>query len=227
MGTQACIRDCCQLPVGCYSLAARGWQGCLGEGGSECLVGVFDGHGPMGCLVSGTARDRLPERVAGAVRALRAKQRKPRGSHGVHPSPEANAPGGRTSPGTDCLPEGEESGSGSGRVRGSRRTRWREWKQALQQGFEGVEAEVKAQGGGDVARLSGTSALVAILEDGLLVVGHLGDSRAILCRAGEGEDGSGGSVGKDSPTLSTLPLTVEHRCTRAGGSARPYKCITV
>lgn len=194
-------------------------QGLLGEGGSECLVGVFDGHGPMGCLVSETVRDRLPERIAEAVRALRVGQQGARSMPGVCRSLSAAASADSTSTGTgtDSPPPGEGSGSGSARVQGNPRRRWREWKQALLREFQGMEGEVKSQGRGDVAYLSGTSVVLAVLEGNFLVVGHLGDSRAILCRAEETTTGAGACAGEENTTLRGLPLTAEHRCTRAGG----------
>uniref|UniRef100_A0A804RK89 protein-serine/threonine phosphatase n=1 Tax=Zea mays TaxID=4577 RepID=A0A804RK89_MAIZE len=160
------------------------------DGSPMHFFGVFDGHG--GSHVSALCRDRMHEVVAEEL----ARE------------------------GATFLRRRQESAASGSAAWSERAEEERAWRAALQRGFRRVDdMAALACACGRVARpscscpLAGTSsgivgstAVVALLVRGRLVVANCGDSRAVLCRGPAG--------------TPPVPLSSDHKPNRADEKAR-------
>ncbi|CAI6011835.1 unnamed protein product [Closterium sp. NIES-65] len=139
------------------------WQSFAGP--ASVLCAVMDGHGRFGHTVSARVRDSFPSLLA---RRLFPHAAHERSEHVLEPSEEQ----GSKDKSEDRLEEPSEE---HGHVAEQ------QWREAVCGAFEAVDHEVKLHPAVDPL-ISGSTAVVAMVQHDHLFLANLGDSRAVLAR---------------------------------------------
>ncbi|XP_010683599.2 probable protein phosphatase 2C 65 [Beta vulgaris subsp. vulgaris] len=137
------------------------------------FCGVFDGHGPCGHKVARNARDELPIKLSAAHKLLQTKSRSTSDVDALYADDDdAHSINGETN---DNLHDGK--GSDAELV-------LHLWKAAFLTSFREVDKEL-SQDSSIESYCSGTTAVTAVKQGDHLIIGNLGDSRAVMCTRGE------------------------------------------
>ncbi|CAI5485577.1 unnamed protein product [Closterium sp. Naga37s-1] len=133
------------------------WQSFAGP--ASVLCAVMDGHGRFGHTVSARVRDSVPSQLSQRL------------------FPHAN--GADASSSYDALAASLRGDDGS--VGGAAHVAEQQWREAVRGAFEAVDREVKLHPAVDPL-VSGSTAVVAMVQHNHLFLANLGDSRAVLAR---------------------------------------------
>ncbi|CAI5495493.1 unnamed protein product [Closterium sp. Naga37s-1] len=192
-------------------------------GPTSVLCAVMDGHGRFGHTVSARARDSFPSQLAHRLSVPHAD-----GADATSPCDAASLCGGYASVGGAHVAE-------------------QQWREAVCGAFEAVDREVKLHPAVDPL-VSGSTAVVAMVQHGQLFLANLGDSRAVLARRARSPTSCGATSAADvalchaatsaKPThhqhyhqsdqpnchaLEAVALTADHKCSDPAEAARIRK----
>ncbi|KAJ8424617.1 hypothetical protein Cgig2_000540 [Carnegiea gigantea] len=148
------------------------WEDFTGEKGVY-FCGVFDGHGPSGHKVARRARDQLPMKLSAAQKLLHTN--------------------GRSQSDVDAFYEYEddEEAESSDYVDASEDfdaySVFYSWKTNFMRSFKDVDKELSLDASID-SYCSGTTAVTIVKQGDNLIIGNLGDSRAVMCTIGEKQE---------------------------------------
>eukprot|EP00250_Pteridium_aquilinum_P001803 c12017_g1_i1 orf=628-2148(-) len=171
------------------------------------FCGVFDGHGPYGHLVARRVRDSLPSKLASIWKA------KMRGDNAMQDQTERD----RRSQSLLCTEdvddeddddEGEDTSKVAMKAEGELFVKWRD---SFVEAFEVMDKDLRRHPTIDCF-CSGTTAVTLLKQGTDLIIGNVGDSRAVL--ATRAEDG----------TLDAVQLTVDLKPSLPKEAERILKC---
>ncbi|KAG4922202.1 hypothetical protein JHK84_051049 [Glycine max] len=132
------------------------WEDYTGEK-DVIFCGVFDGHGPLGHKVSQFIRDNLPSKLSAAIEISQQKTIK------YYDANDAE---------TGCFDDAYDDNNHNMSLAS--------WEGCLLKSFDEMD-EYLAQEINTDSYCSGCTAVTLIKQGGQLIVGNLGDSRAVLC----------------------------------------------
>eukprot|EP00937_MAST-01D_sp_MAST-1D-sp2_P003932 g3932.t1 len=201
-----------------HGVAAKSDAGDAGDAGSPSpgssttlLVGVFDGHGDAGHKVSRAAAQALQQSLGRQLRGSPKGRRAEDGGRGGRGGRDGRDGRGRV--------RGSDGGGGGGGGGGGKEDSGEKASRAMYNALKSCAPAL--QRSTIDTTFSGTTAVAALRHRGHLVVGNIGDSRAVLGRrvrvggAGGGRGrgaGAGASHGadEDSARVKAVPLSVDH-----------------
>lgn len=158
------------------------------------FCGVFDGHGPFGHLVARKVRDSLPSKLSGYWKAQL------RGEKSIS---SRTPPKEGTEPGSADTSEAE--------LDADQHRTFATWKESFLKAFHAMDKELRTHPTIDCF-CSGTTAVTMLLQGQDLVIGNVGDSRAVL-----------GTL-KDDDTLEAVQLTIDLKPNLPLEAERIKKC---
>ncbi|CAI8584962.1 unnamed protein product [Vicia faba] len=164
------------------------WEDYTGEQGM-ILCGVFDGHGPLGHKVSQFIRDNLPLKLAAAIKMAQQK---------------ANRYYDATDADTETF---DDVHNGSHR---HNNISLASWEGCFLKSFDEMDEHLAQEVNTD-SYCSGCTAVTLIKQGDQLIVGNLGDSRAILCT-------------RDRDQLMAVQLTVDLKPDIPSEASRIFNC---
>ncbi|XP_074281382.1 putative protein phosphatase 2C 65 [Silene latifolia] len=139
------------------------WEEFTGEK-EVYFCGVFDGHGPSGHKVARAVRDQLPVRISAAQAHIKTAGRNHR---------DAGASG--EDGDVETVNDGDDSETNSV---------FHTWKSSLLRAFREVDNELSIDPSIE-SYCSGTTAVTVVKQEDHLIIGNLGDSRAVMCSRGD------------------------------------------
>ncbi|KAF1897534.1 hypothetical protein Lal_00036976, partial [Lupinus albus] len=152
--------DCQQGKKGVNQDALTVWEDFTGEK-DMIFCGVFDGHGPLGHKVSQFIRDKLPLKLSESIKM--AQQNACR----FYDAKES------ASGSYDDIYEGNNQGMSLAA-----------WEACFLKSFDEIDEKLAQEINTD-SYCSGSTAVTVIKQGDQLIVGNLGDSRAVLCTRGD------------------------------------------
>ncbi|XP_047316112.1 probable protein phosphatase 2C 33 [Impatiens glandulifera] len=180
------------------------WEN-FGSRSDTVFCGVFDGHGPYGHLVAKKVRDSLPLKLS-------AHWEGKSNSDEVLREINLNRAGSMNSESTSLLTADEETRSAiDGNELGKDPDIFQNLKESFLKAFKVMDRELKNHGNIDCF-CSGTTAVTFIKQGHHLVIGNIGDSRAVL-----------GTRDKDG-SLNAIQLTVDLKPNLPKEAERIRKC---
>lgn len=177
------------------------------------FCGVFDGHGPYGHLVARRVKDSLPSKLASIWKAkLRGDKMIPEGlaqnQWAIHQQSvlEMASLEQKTNPDSQNVGSNEmANGDNGGEIK-------EKWRESFVEAFEMMDKDLRGHPSIDCF-CSGSTAVALIKQGEHLMIGNVGDSRAILATRRE-EDG----------TLQPIQLTVDLKPSLPKEAERILKC---
>ncbi|XP_042418903.1 probable protein phosphatase 2C 66 [Zingiber officinale] len=163
------------------------------------FCGVFDGHGPFGHLVAQKVRDSLPLKLSNKWSANLIAKVRSKDSEEM------------TSFNTDEEPDEEPSDSSEVHGDGTVPEMYPPLKKSFLEAFKVVDKDLKDNSAVDCF-CSGTTAVTMVKQGQDLVIGNLGDSRAVM-----------GTRDEDN-NLIAVQMTVDFKPNLPGEAARIRKC---
>ncbi|XP_072974759.1 probable protein phosphatase 2C 73 [Typha angustifolia] len=139
------------------------WEDFAGDE-DQIFCGVFDGHGPFGHKVSGHVRDVLPSKLSSLSRLMNSYDR----DDGIYRNENSADVDSYDNPN-----HAPDVGNNDHQLLSS-------WKAIFVKAFEDLDEELSQQLSIDCI-CSGTTAVSIVKQREHLVIGNLGDSRAVLC----------------------------------------------
>ena len=162
------------------------WEDYTGEQGT-IFCGVFDGHGPLGHKVSQFIRDNLPTKLSAAIRMAQEKANKYCDANDAD---------------TDNLDDNDNSSRNNISLAS--------WEGCFLKSFDDMDDHLARQVNTD-SYCSGCTAVTLIKQGDQLIVGNLGDSRAVLCT-------------RDRDQLIPVQLTVDLKPNIPSETSRIINC---
>ncbi|GAB4833259.1 hypothetical protein Ancab_031506 [Ancistrocladus abbreviatus] len=156
------------------------WEDFIGEK-DVFFCGVFDGHGPYGHRVARHVRDNLPSKLCATYKNFQMKGRSQSDVDAFHTSDdlfneEDEENGGETSP------HDHEKNSPVGHYYDN--SVFNSWKSSLVRSFREMDKDLSLDASFD-CYCSGATAVTVVKQGDHLIIGNLGDSRAVLCTRGD------------------------------------------
>lgn len=154
------------------------WEDFIGEK-DVFFCGVFDGHGPYGHKVARHAQDQVPSKLSIIHHNLLQTKGRSQSDVDALYEDEDNNNSNNDSSFADTkygssLPDGEDSEANSV---------FHSWKTGFLRSFREVDRELSLDSSID-SYCSGTTAVVVVKQGEHLIIGNLGDSRAVMCTRG-------------------------------------------
>lgn len=166
------------------------WENFTSSAANTIFCGVFDGHGPHGHLVSRSVRDMLPMKLASCWQALQFPCLVP-GKHKLdNPGKKDPVSRGNIAGDTNVISV---------------------WEECFQNAYKLMDRELLINDDVDCV-FSGTTAVTLVKQGNELIIGNVGDSRAIL------------GVKTDDNSLLALQLTVDLTPNLPKEAARIRRC---
>ncbi|XP_020236868.1 probable protein phosphatase 2C 74 [Cajanus cajan] len=122
------------------------------------FCGVFDGHGPLGHKIAQRIRDKLPSKVSASIK---------QSQQNFSQHHDANVSDGGTD--SEIYVEDQQNMS------------FASWEESFMRCFKEMDEEIEKNIDTDGFR-GGSTAVTLIKQGDQLIIGNLGDSRAVLCR---------------------------------------------
>ncbi|KAK7287252.1 hypothetical protein RIF29_00425 [Crotalaria pallida] len=180
--------DCQQGKKGVNQDALTAWEDFIGEK-DMIFCGVFDGHGPLGHKVSQCVRDNLPLKLSEAIKMA---QQKACRFYDANESETGSCY-------DDLYDENNHNMSLAA------------WEGCFLKSFDEMDEHLAREVNTD-SYCSGSTAVTIIKQGDQLIIGNLGDSRAVLCTRG------------DRDQLIPVQLTVDLKPELPSEASRIMKC---
>ncbi|CAK8542035.1 unnamed protein product [Lathyrus sativus] len=164
------------------------WEDYTGEQGM-ILCGVFDGHGPLGHKVSQFIRDNLPLKLSAAIKMAQQKANR------YYDAPDAD---------TETFDDGHNGSNRGNNISLA------SWEGCFLKSFDEMDEHLAKEVNTD-CYCSGCTAVTLIKQGDQLIIGNLGDSRAILCT-------------RDRDQLIPVQLTVDLKPDIPSEASRIFNC---
>ncbi|CAL9777766.1 unnamed protein product [Musa acuminata subsp. burmannicoides] len=142
------------------------WEN-FGSRNDTVFCGVFDGHGPLGHMVAKRVRDVLPLKLTDDWKCGESREF------------SASSPGNSASEHSTASPKEEIRDSTKFEEKDDHSQNLKMLKDSLLKAFRNMDKELKQKPGFDCFS-SGSTAVTLIKQGQELVIGHVGDSRAVL-----------------------------------------------
>ncbi|GAB2229542.1 hypothetical protein Droror1_Dr00013788 [Drosera rotundifolia] len=155
------------------------WEDFIGEK-DVFFCGVFDGHGPCGHKVARHVRENLPSKLSATYKRFQMSGRSQSDTDAFHAynDSEDDEHCDIKSPDRDM----QEKTSPVGQFYDN--TVYRSWKASFVRAFREMDKDLNLDASMD-CYCSGSTAVTVVKQGDHLVVGNLGDSRAVLCTRGD------------------------------------------
>ncbi|GMH28705.1 hypothetical protein Nepgr_030548 [Nepenthes gracilis] len=153
------------------------WEGFIGEK-DVFFCGVFDGHGPCGHKVARHVRDNLPSKLSSTYKLFHTRVRSQNDGEDDGGGGGGSGGGGEHGGGHDHQEPNSPIGHNyDNSVFGS-------WKASFVRSFREMDKDLSLDGSIE-CYCSGSTAVTVVKQGDHLMIGNLGDSRAVLCTRGD------------------------------------------